>query len=84
MDLSSSVLTLERRGGGRSNERKGGWEKQNEGGGGEGRKESIPLTDTEDVKVESLVDALVHQLVWEAVKPHMTRQTKFTPLLTLA
>lgn len=54
------------------------------GGGGGGRKESIPLTDTEDVKVEALVDALVHQLVWEAVKPHMTRQTKFTSLLTLA
>ena len=72
-----------RRGGGRK--RRGGWEKQKEGGGGgEGRKESILLTDTEDVKVESLVDALVHQLVWEAVKPHMTRQTKFTPLLTLA
>ena len=42
------------------------------------------LTDTEDVKVEALVDALVYQLVRETVKPHVTRQTKFTPLLTLA
>ena len=67
---------------------RGGEEK--EGGEGKRRRKRKAehghdiLTDTEDIKVEALVDALVYQLVWETVKPHVTRQTKFTPLLTLA
>lgn len=50
-------------------------------------RERIPwsdsLTNTEDVKAESMVDRLVDQLVRHAVKPHMASQRDRTSTLTL-
>lgn len=50
-------------------------------------RERIPwsesLTNTEDVKAESMVDRLVDQLVRHAVKAHMASQRDRTSTLTL-
>jgi len=41
------------------------------------------LPDAENVEIKALIDTFVDQLVWQAVKTNVSRQTKVTPLRTL-
>jgi len=44
---------------------------------------SWKLTNTQDVKIEPFVDTFVHQLIWKAVKAHMSRKFQISAVITL-
>ena len=44
---------------------------------------NTPLTDAENVEIKALINTFVDQLVRQAVKTNVSRQTKVTPLRTL-
>ena len=44
---------------------------------------NTPLTDAQNVEIKALINTFVDQLVRQAVKTNVSRQTKVTPLRTL-